>query len=492
MAKVIMIQGTMSGAGKSLLVAGLCRVFRQDGYRVAPFKSQNMALNSFITDEGLEMGRAQVMQAEAAGIAPKVCMNPILLKPTGDKGSQVIVNGEVLGNMEAREYFAYKKKLLPQIEKAFKELEEQADIIVIEGAGSPAEVNLKENDIVNMGMARLVGAPVLLVGDIDRGGVFAQLLGTLMLLDEDEKERVKGLIINKFRGDASLLDSGVDIIEEKGHKKVVGIVPYADINLDDEDSLSERFEKHDKKLIDIVVVRLPKISNFTDFAVFEQMKQVSVRYVSDVNQIGEPDMIILPGSKNTIADMRWLSESGMADCIKAMAKSTPVFGICGGYQMLGESIEDPFYEEEGGQIDGLSLLRTKTVLGHDKVRLQINDRLDRIGGVFSGLSGRHVTGYEIHMGKTVSTDNQKVCSDQIICDEAGLVYGTYIHGIFDSRDVCHAILESLAARKNADIDLNNLMDQDHFKQLQYDKLADIIRDNLDMKYIYEILEEASV
>lgn len=299
MAKIIMIQGTMSNAGKSLLVAGLCRIMKQDGYRVAPFKSQNMALNSFITEEGLEMGRAQVMQAEAAGMKPMVCMNPILLKPTNHTGSQVIVNGEVLGNMSARDYFKYKKSLIPEIHKAFRKLEEYADIIVIEGAGSPAEINLRENDIVNMGMAEMVDAPVLLVGDIDRGGVFAQLLGTVMLLDEKEKERVKGLIINKFRGDKTILDPGIEMLEERGGIPVTGVVPYMELSLEDEDSLTERFDKSVEACIDIAVIRYPRISNFTDFNVFEQIPEVSVRYVTSVAELHHPDLIILPGSKNT-------------------------------------------------------------------------------------------------------------------------------------------------------------------------------------------------
>ena len=296
MAKVIMIQGTMSGVGKSLLCAGLCRIFAQDGYRTAPFKSQNMALNSFITKEGLEMGRAQVMQAEAAGIEPSVCMNPILLKPTTDVGSQVIVNGEVLGNMPAKEYFAYKKKLVPEIKKAFLKLSEQADIIVIEGAGSPAEINLKENDIVNMGMAELVDAPVLLAGDIDRGGVFAQLLGTLLLLEERERDRVCGLIINKFRGDKSILDPGIRMLEEKGHVPVAGVVPYMHLSLEDEDSLTDRFAKKRKGAIDLAVIHFPRISNFTDFDVFEQNPDVSVRYVTGTAELSDPDLILLPGS----------------------------------------------------------------------------------------------------------------------------------------------------------------------------------------------------
>ena len=295
MAKVIMVQGTMSNAGKSLIVAGLCRIFRQDGYRVAPFKSQNMALNSFITKEGLEMGRAQVMQAEAAGVEPVAAMNPILLKPTTHVGSQVIVNGEVLGNMSARDYFVYKKQLIPEIKKAFRELERDNDIIVIEGAGSPAEINLRENDIVNMGLAELLDAPVLLVGDIDRGGVFAQLLGTLMLLEEPEKERVKGLIINKFRGDKTILDPGVVMLEERGHVPVVGVVPYMELSIDDEDSLSSRFDRREEGLIDIAVIRYPRISNFTDLSVLEQIGQVSVRYVDSVRDLHHPDMIVLPG-----------------------------------------------------------------------------------------------------------------------------------------------------------------------------------------------------
>lgn len=341
MAKVIMIQGTMSNAGKSLLVAGLCRIMKQDGYRVAPFKSQNMALNSFITEEGLEMGRAQVMQAEAAGMKPMVCMNPILLKPTNHTGSQVIVNGEVLGNMSARDYFAYKKQLIPDIKKAFQKLEELADIIVIEGAGSPAEINLRENDIVNMGLAKMVDAPVLLVGDIDRGGVFAQLLGTLMLLEEEEKKRVKGLIINKFRGDKSILDPGINMLEEKGKVPVTGVVPYMELSLEDEDSLTERFDRKAEGCIDIAVIRYPRISNFTDFNVFEQIPGVTVRYVTSVNELHHPDLVFLPGSKNTMGDLKWMRQNGLEAAVKKLAEEIPVCGICGGYQMMGHQISDP-------------------------------------------------------------------------------------------------------------------------------------------------------
>ena len=366
MSKVIMVQGTMSNAGKSLLAAGLCRIFRQDGYRVAPFKSQNMALNSFVTSEGLEMGRAQVMQAEASGIEPLAAMNPILLKPTDDEGSQVVVNGRPIGNMKARDYFAYKKELIPVIRDAFRSLETKADIIVVEGAGSPAEINLKENDIVNMGLAEMLDAPVILVGDIDRGGVFAQLLGTLMLLEDRERERIGGLVINKFRGDASLLDSGIQMLEEKGGVPVVGLVPYMDVRLEDEDSLSERLTRTARGRIDIAVIRLPKLSNFTDMDVFEQFSEVAVRYVDRAQDLGTPDLIILPGSKSTIGDLRWLKDRGFADRVRECAVAgIPVIGICGGYQMLGERVSDPDGVEGGGEVAGLGLLPVTTVLAGD-------------------------------------------------------------------------------------------------------------------------------
>ena len=303
MAKAIMLQGTMSNAGKSFLCAALCRIFKQDGYSAAPFKSQNMALNSYITRNGLEIGRAQAMQAEAAGIEPSVLMNPILLKPTTDMGSQVIINGEVRGNMRAADYFKYKKTLIPEIEAAYRQLAKQYDIIVIEGAGSPVELNLKSDDIVNMGMAKIADASVFLVGDIDRGGVFAQLLGTLSLLEQDERERVKGLIVNKFRGDISLFADGVKILEEKGKKPVVGVVPYLHCDIEDEDSLSDKLLNKTADEIDIAVIRLPRISNFTDFDVFGQFKNVSVRYIEKCSEFGDPDMIIIPGSKSVISDM---------------------------------------------------------------------------------------------------------------------------------------------------------------------------------------------
>ena len=308
-AKCIMVQGTMSGAGKSLLCTALCRILAQDGYKTAPFKSQNMALNSFVTRDGLEMGRAQVVQAQAAGIEPDVRMNPILLKPSSDVGSQVIVNGEVRGNMPAAEYFRHKRALIPDILRAYNSLAEEYDILVIEGAGSPAEINLKADDIVNMGLAELVDAPVLLAGDIDRGGVFAQLYGTVALLEERERGRIKGLIINKFRGDVEILRPGLAMLEDKTGLPVLGVVPYLDADIEDEDSLSERLcRKKTVKPLDVAIVRLPHISNFTDFIPLEQHPLLGVRYLRTVRELGTPDLVLLPGTKNTVEDLLWLRQ----------------------------------------------------------------------------------------------------------------------------------------------------------------------------------------
>ena len=485
MAKVIMVQGTMSNAGKSLLVAGLCRIFKQDGYRVAPFKSQNMALNSFITSEGLEMGRAQVMQAEAAGMTPMVCMNPILLKPTNHTGSQVIVNGEVLGNMSARDYFAFKKQLVPDIKKAFKKLEEYADIIVIEGAGSPAEINLKQNDIVNMGMAEMVDAPVLLVGDIDRGGVFAQLLGTLMLLEEKEKKRVKGLVINKFRGDKSILDPGIEMLEEKGDVSVVGVVPYMELSLEDEDSLTERFDRKSEGLIDIAVIRYPRISNFTDFNVFEQMPEVTVRYVTSISELHHPDIIFLPGSKNTMGDLKWMRQNGLEAAVKKLSEDIPVFGICGGYQMLGQEISDPDGVEEGGKIRGMELLPVSTILMPEKKRCQIEGKIERLSGLFHVLSDCKFKGYEIHMGRTGTEEKVVVTSDM---NEN--IYGSYVHGLFDEGTIANSMIQTLAEKKGIEIENGEFEDYQTFKDKQYDKLADTLRMYLNMEEIYEMLGES--
>ncbi len=501
MAKTIMVQGTMSNAGKSLLAAGLCRIFHQDGYRVAPFKSQNMALNSFITEEGLEMGRAQVMQAEAAGIKPSVLMNPILLKPTNDSGSQVIVNGEVLDNMSARDYFKYKHKLVPDIMKAFHKLEKENDIIVIEGAGSPAEINLKKDDIVNMGMAKMAKAPVLLVGDIDRGGVFAQLLGTIDLLEEDERSMVKGLIINKFRGDKTILDPGIAMLEERGCIPVVGVAPYLNIEVEDEDSLTERFDRHQEVgQIDIVVIRVPRISNFTDFNPFESMPGVSLRYVQHVAELKDPDMIILPGTKNTMEDLLWMRQNGMeAAVLKAAAKGKVIFGVCGGYQMLGDSLSDPDGVEAGGSIKGMGLIPMDTVFADGKTRTRVTGKFETVHGDLSLLSQVELEGYEIHMGVTtlkegtehVTRINNFLEKDDIKNDgaQSGNIYGSYVHGIFDKEGVAKAVVASLCKKKGLDAEEISGVDFQEFKETQYDILAAELRKHLDMKKIYEILEQ---
>ncbi len=483
MAKNIMIQGTMSNAGKSILCAGLCRIFKQDGYRVAPFKSQNMALNSFITESGGEMGRAQVVQAEAAGLKPDVRMNPILLKPTTDVGSQVIVNGVVQGNMKASEYFHRKPEYIPKILEAYHALAQENDIIVIEGAGSPAEINLKQTDIVNMGLAKLVDAPVLLVGDIDRGGVFAQLYGTVALLEADEKARIKGTIVNKFRGDRAILEPGLKTLEELCGVPVAGVIPYVDVDIDDEDSLSERFDhRQARKSIDIAVIRLPRISNFTDFAPFERYENVSLRYVDRVSDLHEPDLILIPGTKSTISDLKWLRESGMEASIeKASAAGSLIFGICGGYQMLGRRISDPNQVEAAAsqEIAGLDFLDMETVFGGEKVQRQIRGQFENVSGVLSVLNGKSFEGYEIHMGRSGENLPSVCCRENI--------YGSYIHGIFDAPGVADAVVQALCNRKGINFSSINTFDIHEYKEQQYDRLADAVRAGLDMDFVYRIL-----
>ena len=483
MAKNIMIQGTMSNAGKSILCAGLCRIFKQDGYRVAPFKSQNMALNSFITASGGEMGRAQVVQAEAAGLAPDVRMNPILLKPTTDVGSQVIVNGTAVGNMRAMEYYRRKREFLPQVLESYHALAAENDIIVIEGAGSPAEINLKQEDIVNMGLAQLVDAPVLLVGDIDRGGVFAQLYGTIALLEEQERRRVKGTIVNKFRGDRAILQPGIEMLEKLCGVPVAGVVPYMHLDIDDEDSLSTRFTGDGtRKAIDIAVVKLPRISNFTDIAPLERFPNVSVRYIEKAGDLMDPDMIILPGTKSTIADLLWLRSRGLeAAILQANARGSIVFGICGGYQMLGRSVSDPDQVEAAGitRIAGMGLLPMDTVFHGQKVQKQTSGTFGAVPGVLSSLSGLRYQGYEIHMGRSENLLSPLTAK--------GTVYGSYIHGIFDEAGIAQAIVGDLCRRKGLDTGVLASFDPEQHKQQQYDLLAEGIRKGLDMDYIYRVL-----
>jgi adenosylcobyric acid synthase len=506
-----MIQGTMSNAGKSIIATGLCRIFAQDGYRVAPFKSQNMALNSFITADGGEMGRAQVVQAEAAGQEPTVAMNPILLKPVTDQGSQVIVQGRARGIMTAREYFATRATLLPQIMAAFRSLDTANDIIVVEGAGSPAEINLRTDDIVNMGLAQLISAPVLLVGDIDRGGVFAQLVGTLALLTDSERALVHGLVINKFRGDPSLLRGGLDELESLTGRPVLGVVPYLRLDIDEEDSLSERLIprgaprtgdqgdrlggavrgrpacRHTARSRDIAVVRLPRISNFTDFTALGATAGLSVRYVESPGDLGCPDLLILPGTRNTIADLGWLRTRGWDQAIVAhAARGQSVVGICGGYQMLGRSISDPDGVEGGGTVTGLGLLPVHTHFHTTKRQTRQSGTILPSAGPLAATAGCPVEGYELHMGDSHLDPG---ASPWIHLADGttdgcwyGSVHGTYLHGLFDYTPVRRALLTALGSDPGPDP-----IDYVRHKHTQYDLLAEALRTSLDIDQVYRIM-----
>ena len=488
MARCIMVQGTMSGAGKSLIAAALCRIFRQDGWRVAPFKSQNMALNSYITRDGLEMGRAQVVQAEAAGCEPDVRMNPILLKPSSDTGSQLIVCGEVRGQYTASEYFRMKKTLVPEILAAYRSLAQENDIIVIEGAGSPAEINLREGDIVNMGFAELVNAPVILVGDIDRGGVFAQLYGTVALLEESERKRIVGTVVNKFRGDTELLRPGLSVLEEKTGAPVLGIVPYAQVDLDDEDSLSPRLlQMQAVRLVDIAVIRLPRISNFTDFSPLESHPALGVRYVERADQLGTPDLVIVPGTKSTMEDLRWMRQSGMEMAVhKLAAAGIPVLGVCGGYQMLGASLEDPEHVEGGGIMAGMGLLPCTTVFEHEKVRTRVGASI-----LTQPFAGARLDAYEIHMGRTQRRGAAPFCRLEDGREEGavlGNVFGTYLHGLFDTGELTQRLADWLLERKGLQKEKLHVMSHAEYKEKQYDLLADTVRRALDIPALYRAMD----
>ena len=483
-AKCIMVQGTMSGAGKSLLCTALCRIFAQDGYKVAPFKSQNMALNSFVTRAGLEMGRAQVVQAQAAGVEPDVRMNPILLKPSSDVGSQVIVNGEVRGDMPARAYFRQKKALIPDILRAYESLAQEYDILVIEGAGSPAEINLKAGDIVNMGLAKLVDAPVLLVGDIDRGGVFAQLYGTVALLEADERARICGLIINKFRGDVEILQPGLAMLEEKTRLPVLGVVPYTRADIEDEDSLSERLQSSKAvKPLDLAVVRLPHISNFTDFMPLEQHPLLGVRYVQNVRELGSPDLIILPGTKNTVGDLLWLRQCGLEAAVQKLAKrGTPILGVCGGYQMLGRTLDDTLGCESGHPqtLRGLALLPIDTVFTAEKHRAQVT------ATAAAPFAGASLTGYEIHTGRT-AVQGSPFCTQADGTPEGcvqGTVFGTYLHGLFDSGELTEKLAAYLCEQKGLCPEAAAPISMERYRAQQFDLLADSVRAALDLPAVY--------
>lgn len=477
MAKYIMFQGTASHVGKSILTTALCRILFNEGLRVAPFKAQNMALNSFVTADGLEMGRAQAAQAEAANLSPSVLMNPVLLKPTGNMSSQIIVNGRPIGVMSAAEYHSgYSLKAFDAVKAALAKLSADFDVIVIEGAGSPAEVNLKANDIVNMRVAKYLKAPVILVADIDRGGALAALVGTLELLDDDERDLVKGLVINKFRGDVKLLLPAVDFLENKTGKPVLGIIPHVEkLGIDDEDSVSldDKIAAADKDL-NIAVIRLNKISNFTDFDSLAGEPDVNLFYAKTAAELDAADLIIIPGSKNTSEDLIWLRANNFV----AQILKKPVIGICGGFQMLGAKLHDPDKTESShGELDGLNLLPIETTFSADKFTRQValDADFDFLG---SRICAKNLVGYEIHSGVT-NLDGRKILA-------AGNIFGTYVHGIFDNDDFRRQILNALRRNKNL-LPLKVTRNLHAERQKNYERLAKIVRENLNMNLLKKIM-----
>ena len=505
MANYIMLQGTSSHVGKSILTTALCRIFYREGRKVVPFKAQNMALNSYVTKEGLEMGRAQVAQAEAAGLDPMVDMNPVLLKPTGNSCSQVIIMGKPIGNLSAREYHkGYSLKAFDAVKDALKRLDSAYDTIVIEGAGSPAEVNLKANDIVNMRVAKHLNAPVLLVADIDRGGALASLVGTLELLDEDERALVKGLVINKFRGDVTLLTPAVEFLEKKTGKPVLGIVPYIEqMGIDDEDSVSLEDKKNTvtEGELNIAVIRTPKISNFTDFDCLAGEEDVSLSYVQKPEELNGADLIILPGSKNTTEDMLYLEKSGMADILRQeREKGTPIIGICGGYQMLGEEILDPHHTESSlDGTKGLGFLPMHTTFAAEKLTRQVEADCHELHFIDSTISATGLAGYEIHMGHTdftgeeihpfsVRRGNETLNVLEGLVSKDGHVFGTYIHGVFDHDDFRRDILNAIRKHKGL-APLENTRNLRAEKQRNYERLAAVVKESLNMELLRNIMGE---
>ncbi len=498
-AKVLMVQGTMSSAGKSLMVAALCRIFKQDGWRVAPFKAQNMALNSFATRDGREVGRAQAMQAQAAGVDVTVEMNPVLIKPEADAFAQIVVMGKPWARLPAGEYMRRRSELWTIVTDALDSLRAEYDIIVIEGAGSPAELNLRRGDLVNMAIAEYAAAPVLLVGDIDRGGIFAQLIGTHMLLEEKERALIKGFIVNKFRGEPRLFEDGVKILEERSGVPVLGVMPFVrDLRIADEDSvvLDEMpRDVHANPSIDIAVMRVPHISNFDDFDPLRAEADVAVRFVDRVENLGQPDLVILPGTKTTIADLEFLRARGLAARVIELAHaSTLVLGICGGYQMLGKKICDPMrVESNDAEVDGLGLLPTVTMFEAEKRTVRARGNIVANRGLFAETRGLDVVGYEIHMGRTkieseplihvTSRGDDAVDDSDGAADASGWIVGTYFHGLFDNDGLRHALLANLAARKNVERQSGAHFD----RNAEYDRLAQVARMNLKMDAIYRLI-----
>jgi adenosylcobyric acid synthase len=484
-ARYIMILGTQSHAGKSVIVTALCRILKRRGYRVAPFKSQNMSLNSWITKDGKEIGIAQAVQAFAAGVDPTADMNPVLLKPKGGITSQVVLLGRPLGDRKAGEYYASTNGMMAVAKGALDRLSKLYDIIVMEGAGGAAEINLYDSDIANSRIAKAVGAPIILVGDIERGGVFAGLYGTLKLLPEEDRRLVKGFIINKFRGDVSLLKSGIDELERITGIPVLGVIPYSDLRIPSEDSLSIEDKKVRGHLdIDIAVIRFSFISNFTDFEPLERLAQV--RYVPLDGELGKPDIVILPGTKNTVNDLKELNNSPLGYKIKKMAvKGTPVIGICGGFQMLGDRIIDHGIEGGGEEsVNGLGLLPATTFFDkYEKITCQVAKRVTAGGPILSGIKGSTVKGYEIHMGKTL-TDRPTFEDDGGI-SESGTIIGTYLHGIFANDNFTKSLLEYACRMKGVPFD-PPIMEDD-----PYDELANLVEASVDTDRIISIVNSGS-
>lgn len=510
--KNLMIQGTASDVGKSIITAGICRVLYEDGYKVAPFKSQNMSLNSFVTKDGKEMGRAQVVQAEAACTEPRVEMNPILIKPTGDKDAQIIFNGEVYGNLSAMQYQIDKPMFKKKIKKLYENLEKDFNMIILEGAGSPAEINLRDGDLVNMGMAELVDAPVILVGDIDKGGVFASLYGTLALLTEDERKRVKGVIINKFRGDLKILEPGLKMLEDLINIPVLGVVPYVRLSIDDEDGINAemRISRETKSgEVNIKIIRIPYMSNFTDFNVLFSLDGINASFARSVKELEDADMIIIPGSKNTIKDLQYLKHMGYdLELQKAKKNNKVIFGICGGFQMLGRKIINTSKaENELDEIDGLGLLDIVTEFKDTKITTQVKGKVIADELTLKKCDDFYIEGYEIHMGRTIEVSDRVIPFIELTevldrkekriegyRDIDSKVYGTYIHGVFDSLEFTKMIMKNIREGNNIEFSDTHIDAKTYteLKQREYSKLSNVLRDSLDLEKIYKILNGEKV
>jgi len=498
-----MILGTGSDVGKSILVAALCRIFYQEGIRVAPFKAQNMALNSFITTEGGEMGRAQVVQAQAAGLAPQVDMNPILLKPCGGLGCQVIVQGKVYANLGAHDYYRQKPRLVRRVMASFRRLQAAHELIILEGAGSAAELNLKKSDLVNFSMAKRAGAAVLLVADIDRGGVFAATIGTFHLLTMAERRLLAGFIINKFRGEPALFHDGVEIIQTRTRRPVFGVLPFIpDLNLPQEDSVAlERKIRHPgetgQERLQFGIVRLPHISNYTDFDPLEQEPGVTLSYLDPRQNLTAMDVVIIPGTKNTIADLGYLQQSGLAFRLQEYARQGGhLIGVCGGYQILGQVVKDPLGVEGAmPEAAGLGLLPIVTTMAGEKTTTQVEARVVGLPG-----SGHSIKGYEIHMGITeVVGPGQAVFEiyrrqGQAVQVPDGWarpdqrIWGSYIHGLFDNDDFRRALLQRFRTLKGLGANLGSLPSFATAVEAEFDRLAEIVRRHLDLSQLRALIE----